>query len=835
MYNFTHFQVVQPKGTYDSVNDIKNLLMQKDRLQVDPKAKYETQNLKNLLSSSKKNSPTNLNVLMNLSEKRGPTKNVASQHEIVSYIRNSTLINHNAFTNPEYFGLTGNLEEHKKMFDEETVWHMADSASSRFHEQISLTKVEQLVNFEVDYDRDIEKWAAFRDQWKINTRISLVGVTSNGIILLKKIDNGYQVVKEIELGTKVYDIELFEIWNNGRVGVAVCSIADEIVWFQTNTEYTDINEVWRWRTHKNVSFMHYYNYKGNDLMLLINGESNSSADIYEFRYNEKQFWIAQILPLQTPSQSISVLDVADNFVICIAQQHEVLVYSYETTLFEKGRVTLQEAIAAPNLTYIKGFEVGGHSFLAIGGSKPRILKYDGYLFEEITILDQSFNNVRNWIPINIHTYRDDLVLIVEHLIEFETHSTAVISALIWDGGAFDVAPFVPCYDEDDDYSMGLSCILDSRRPEGLEGATFIQKQDCVALVIPQRNAPSVLYKLFYEISPSLDPVVQELKEIEAHYEILAEMEQHQDKIIQNAITSIANAFNPELDSYVANQWEINVINTPELYIAEQVHWNEAIFGGHTWQQYDKDIDLNTLELYLSNIESHLNILAESVTQRNFRSHQANSREYRIPYISNAKFTGQYTHQTKDNYHEGFLRPRRETQITGPVEFETLELNELVVENVNGVPVSKMNFAGEEVYIEKLVIGDLLSVHDLILLEDGRVNGIDLDKELIHFQDKFRSFPKLVMHTVHASNETKTKFFNERPSNNTPNARSNEENLDMMRITVKGNLQTQKINGVEWQNIVQKIVPRNLPNKLESLKVEGVSTYSVFIYKFNSFI
>lgn len=700
---------------------------------------------------------------------------------------------------------------------------------------LTLKKVVVNVNFIIGEGADIEIWKAFR-KFSNKHSLTLIAMTNNGLLLVQEQDGKFEVLQEISLEERTIYVELFEKWDDETsswIGVVIVSTPREIIWYETKGEHTQLEEVWRWNVHKTMIQIKFFRYKDTDLLLLVNDGAPSSADIYEFDYFRKIFWIAQVIPLEMPSTSVGILRFGDVFLICFPQKDEVLVFEYQKTVFDHGRLILKESVEAKHVKMVVGFSVGGYTYLAIGGSASRILMYtqdNGFVQQKIK--GDHLENVIHWLPIHVHTYRDDLLLLALREIDLGTHKALDIKGVIWDLDSFRVTPNIPCYDDEPDLTKGLTCILDPYRKEGLWGSGFVQHNDHLTLVIPQNEAPSALYDLHYEIVPAPDPIIQELEKIEETYELLADILEYQDSVVENALETIANALNVESENYVTAEWGIHHLGAQEVIQSNTVKWeNDQIqFGDQIWSTFDQRLDLETLEEYLAKSESELEYISSEISY-NRHLRYSDSPFYPVDAVANGNFDINSinvlypTLPSKKQPNTSPNRNKRHLKVAGPVEFETLEVQELEVQNINGVPTSDIIFADDAVIELKgpVTFENIVSVDNLILNNEGKVNGIDLDRELVHFTNPVSVKSPLKFELLESIEGIETQSINPKVEEEIK-FKSNDEPkvLHVQKLEIHGNVNAKNINGRDWNDLISKVIPKNLPTTIEKLTVNGVS-------------
>ena len=291
---------------------------------------------------------------------------------------------------------------------------------------------------------------------------------------------------------KPLTLECFKIWddaNENHQDLVIVATEHYLLWYQLKNEVLEL--IWEITLHSHVlSTMQFII---NDRNVLLLTTIDGQARFYQFEIPSKQFWMIQMIQLEVPSSSISLIENKREDMVAFVQNSTVAIYKYKDSHF-----SLYRTIGAGNVTTISAFRIGGHSYLAVGGDEPKILRLLNGEFIPQTILSQTFGFVEAYLPILARTYRDDLILLVQHRLHSSTHSFPVLEALIWNGLAFDTASTVTCHVGDVLEPLdGLICVLDYEREEGLSGATFIKNGKNISLIVPRHEAESGLFKVIF--------------------------------------------------------------------------------------------------------------------------------------------------------------------------------------------------------------------------------------------------------------------------------------------------------------------------------------------------
>ena len=685
-------------------------------------------------------------------------------------------------------------------------------------------------------------------QWKSITTgnvAALIGRTINSIVLVVGKNGTFELVQEEIYEVTISDVlclEVMKIWDdelNAERSIVLVAVKRQLIWYELQ-DYT-LMELWRWDLYKNIEHLIHFKLENSNILLLstIDLNQESSANFFEFDIASKQQWIIQVITLEMPAKSMSCLDIGKDFIVAFVQESQVKVYKYQYTKFQRGMFVLFKEIGARNASTVSGFRIGGFSYLAIGGEEPRILRYFKDDFYPQTILSQTFGFVEEYMPIPLRTFRDDLILLVQHRLQFPTHTAAVLEALIWNGIAFDATLSVPCQTFDPN-AHGFTCMLDLEREEGLMGATFIQQDKELSIIVPRHEVHSGLYRIKYNIIDAEDPFVKEMDQLKKSFDLIMQMLDYEESVKKEAEIVLNSTVNPYEDHYFENAKDIGDIKTEFLEFQENnVLKNDKIeFLNMAWTKEDFLVSLDEIERTLEfdeqkllHMENDLNQLIrnnrETVTEPIHVVPQPIQPQYIGPY----NFNGQLDPKTiRVMTPEESRRPRRQIQPIKELKMRNLNVKNIVFETINGIPASELVFSenGRLNLLPNgnLSISDSVFVKDVVMSNEGRVNGINLDKDVLAIDSL--NFPKsLVLDQVVVGDNLQIGSINQFPVDvasleavNVQTIDINLANITAKSVMLHGNLKVDTINGILWSELMKKIIPKHLPAQVDKVVVGG---------------
>lgn len=452
----------------------------------------------------------------------------------------------------------------------------------RTRDMLVLSRIEELFN--VSLPSNVDRWLTLQ-------------TNGSGYIIGQQIGAGFLVLsKNFELlqsyvftgnVTSLLGLERWSPKKHIQEGILVISSQDQLFWLLLEPG-KGLIPFWQWPLGAVVTKISSFNLDGRDYLALV---GNRILSIYAFDLETQEFWIAQRLQLADVIADLAILDAGRELLLAVGQTNETLIYAWRGSGGE-----LRQRVDSPQVTGITAFQMGGRSYLALGGQKPRILVYlQGQLFPR-TILGQNFGFVEKFLPVPVRSYRDDLLLLVQHRVFFEPHSLLVLEVLVWNGEAFEAGLPPPC-----GATYGANCLLDQLQDIGVQGAALLRQLDQPPLVlVPRNQAPSSLFRLETQLL-ARNSETQDLQEI---HQYMQEWVGEQDKLLL-----LAQQLNVE-DQMIYDEVTANLVVSAGGSI-EELLVNEV-----AWTGADAMLDMNDLLQQIRILEEELTPLRRSKRQAN---------------------------------------------------------------------------------------------------------------------------------------------------------------------------------------------------------------------------
>lgn len=447
-------------------------------------------------------------------------------------------------------------------------------------EELNMTSIVEDMSFNIG--ENIIGWRTL----KRNKREShaLIGMTSTGIVLVHEKNGVYTVKSEEMLLSPPTFFTTYTFWNETQQsidGIVIVSIQHEIVFYRINEAMDKMEFIWMWPTTKRANYIHHFVVDNFDTLLVITESYNGkfAASLYRFDMNQMEFFLRESLTLEKQAKNMALIQHGYDTLMCFPQQNYVIIYKYMEQNFKYFT-----KIESNQTEILSAFEMGGYSYLGIGGTRPKILRYFHGDFHDQTILSKSWGFVEFFLPVSARTYRDDLILFVQHRMDYGSHTTAYLEALIWNGHAFHETLSVPCYIGDRISNLGLGCMLDQDRELGVIGATTFQRNRTISIVVPRFEAPSGLFDLNIELLPAATSMNDHLLELFSEIVILLNI---REEVLENALDLIdkfpkdpvkeVNIKGADLDTVYTQNLELgSIVPTNGIFLNDELITEELV-------------------------------------------------------------------------------------------------------------------------------------------------------------------------------------------------------------------------------------------------------------------
>ncbi|KNC34097.1 hypothetical protein FF38_06460 [Lucilia cuprina] len=434
-----------------------------------------------------------------------------------------------------------------------------------------------------------------------------IGRRLTDLLIVRKDTAKYEKAMVVDVGHLISDIETYTYWNmeqQQQEGVILIATGDKVLWYRANNETKQIELYWDWLVGNTITGLTYFTLDSKDYLTISSNQSSLAGhyalNIYQYKLHTKEFWIVQRLQLDFKIDKVTFLNTGRDVILAIPQNNTAEIYTFNPheAAFSHIRFQLKRSVPAEGILTIAGFKMGGRNYLALTGYQPQILLYQQGDFISKTILGQNFGLVELFFPIPVRTYRDDLILLVQHRVDFSTHTLTVVGTLIWDGEAFETSIPVPCH-LGAHVVFGVGCMLDIQRDEGLKGAALLRSGGDISVIVPRYKAESGLFRFHTELLAKNS----ELLDLQEIFDFLKDWVKEQDELVAQAEAFLIIP-NEDLLNAQPDLTSLETLKTPEFVFNGEVA--EIYVNDYKWSSEDTTMDLEMIIQSVEDLDRSLN-------------------------------------------------------------------------------------------------------------------------------------------------------------------------------------------------------------------------------------
>lgn len=163
-------------------------------------------------------------------------------------------------------------------------------------------------------------------------------------------------------------------------------------------------------------------------------------------------------------------------------------------------------ISSPKIDYINSFSLDLDSYLLINGDNAGMYKFSADKLTRENIEDLNFNGINFWLPLKVKTYKDEIILLGQRILEHEGHKSKRIEVIMKSGDKFYLYDEVPCRYYGDSLS-GIDCLVEEENHNhSLKGSTSLIFGRRLGIVVPRRDMASGLFMLHVDTRPTPSPI-----------------------------------------------------------------------------------------------------------------------------------------------------------------------------------------------------------------------------------------------------------------------------------------------------------------------------------------
>lgn len=352
------------------------------------------------------------------------------------------------------------------------------------YRQRDMLYIKSVVSMNFSFGLGVEKWHSLID----NSSEVLVGVKDREVIEIIAFQEEFSFL----LNSSIKQVETINLLNRTTLemeGYILVLADNHIHWYRVK----DNVSFWTWNlgSKKNITFIKHFVLEESHFIALILG--SNAIYIYSFETNFQDFLISQKITSLQSITSLSVFNTGRNAVIIPTPVNSTSldVYKFRIQYFENSQIRFELFQTLHFDSQVEGvfdFRMGGNFYIATSGRSARIYLYSEGNFNVTTEFSSEIGAVQTYLPIPIMTFRDDLILLVQHVTDFETHLVVDVDYLVWDGKTFIPTLPPPCIVNNKTIHSGVSCVLDVARDEGIIGAAVMHEiNGNISLIVPRKN------------------------------------------------------------------------------------------------------------------------------------------------------------------------------------------------------------------------------------------------------------------------------------------------------------------------------------------------------------
>lgn len=546
--------------------------------------------------------------------------NITTGNQNNSIISSSSSGNARVITSEMGAGITNNTNiDSENAEEDERTLDQLEQPEYENRDVLQIRSVHEIHNFTID--ETVIEWRTL--QRKYEGKHALIGILkTGGIILVNEINGTYQITKTLSFESTPTSFDTFTRYNyeNQHIeGIIIVGVNNKLIWIRVQSEFNEMSIVWVWNVEKSLAMIQYFQMGSTSSVLVISNQtynnSTQSADIYHLDLDKMDFWLFQSIPLTTATKSVGILDTYQHVILAIPQIDKVELFicdkvknKAKSFKYNNHFVSLK-TIESKNVKSVAAFHMSGHKYLAIGGEKPQILRYQKGQLHPQVVLSQ-WGLVESFLPIPARTYRDDLILLIQHTVSFETHYVRIIEALVWDGLSFETSLNIPCYPIGTNDVHDLSCLLSQQMENTIEGSTVIQEGKLISLIVPRVHEPSSMFELELELTLKSNSKEMKLNILE---NILNEAI-NGTTMEKSVIEDIVNELNQSPKARTNTRLNIVHLETSEFRTSETLpEATEIEINNQMYKKNDFHINVNSTLKDINDLEVKFNDKRQTLT------------------------------------------------------------------------------------------------------------------------------------------------------------------------------------------------------------------------------
>ncbi|RZF37415.1 hypothetical protein LSTR_LSTR011692 [Laodelphax striatellus] len=683
-----------------------------------------------------------------------------------------------------------------------------------------------------DVARDVDTFGDFpsvRRWYSLSTldTVYLIGLTEDpGLVAITlnqnktiKNDNSQVVTLKMifftALSYRVSNAAIFQWWNStSREMETICVTAidspeKDLKWYR----FMDgkLVEFWSWTIHKAVNNLQVFTDERYVKLVLVNEAPSNTIAMYDIKLGLKpDFSLSQIIHFESAVESVAISLVGESIFMSVPQFgiDVISVFKLDTPTMLHSQFHLHENLTCKGVRDVTAFNTGYQSYLAVVGDVTMIyqFKFNGEIVKDLKL---NLGKVAKWAPIKLATYRDDILLMARNSEDSD------IYFLGWRGSDKGFTKLIGsdsfCSESQTKGAWQEMCSISKL---GWAGATsfLLGGVDTAAafFLIPNIEGGSSLFRLTTSFNPVKSPIIWELEILKKRKDFIQDLLDEQKDKISNIELKLMNTLRANTTNFVTGSWEINRISTPCLERGANFSVRNDVIDPNNNSKNSETSSFEKLkqivDYYKKASEFVLDdeLIKDAILKSGKVKNRVNAQSNTI--IESANIDNSLNGISITDLFNGTYRLDSPRKVKGVKSVKNLRADSLYTSKISNRSFDDFIFSGEVVEIDKgIAFSNDVNVDDVFLPENGKVNGIDLSKDLFKLSDRNKG-PLYF-------EDLQTEVFFDKSSSDKSNGHNQKEDSKpdgrMWENVISGrNLTVNKLNGRSWSEVVASAIWKN---------------------------
>lgn len=141
------------------------------------------------------------------------------------------------------------------------------------------------------------------------------------------------------------------------------------------------------------------------------------------------FW--SLIDVPETAYSSAVISIEDAIYFCVPQTNLAVVQVYK---FINNKFVTYTNITSPHVKIINLFQIRFENYVVVDGYSSGIFKFTDDGFIRQNLVHGNTDGIHYWLPVPVHTYRNEVILLAERALEHDTHMAYTVEIIVNNGG-----------------------------------------------------------------------------------------------------------------------------------------------------------------------------------------------------------------------------------------------------------------------------------------------------------------------------------------------------------------------------------------------------------------